>query len=385
MDKIDLKRVVRYIIVILFSSIIFIAAIFNLDKIAAMITAGVKILMPVILGLCLAFVINPLMSALETRIFARIQKKTKRKKNSSYRGLAILFSYFFVIGIVLSVFLIVIPQIRNAFVTLSHSLPDMIENACDWIRNAAADMGVSVHEIPAESIDWKEMFSTLSEKIGMNSVNKVFSGALFFVSSFFGGVFDLIMGIAISIHVLINKERIARFFKRLVLAYANQTLSSHVFEVTGIINEAFRNFISGQLTEAVILGVLCFIGMTIFRFPFALAVSAVVALTALIPVLGAWVGGILGAVLTLTVSPMKAIFFVLFIVILQQLENNLIYPRVVGKSMNLPAVLILVSVLLGGKVAGVIGMLLSVPLCSIIYTILKQSMGRHLELKQLQI
>lgn len=96
-------------------------------------------------------------------------------------------------------------------------------------------------------------------------------------------------------------------------------------------------------------------------------------------------GGILGAVLTLTVSPMKAIFFVLFIVILQQLENNLIYPRVVGKSMNLPAVLILVSVLLGGKVAGVIGMLLSVPLCSIIYTILKQSMGRHLELKQLQI
>lgn len=379
--KLD-KSTVKYVILIFCSSISFLAAIFNLDKVVMVIIKGIDMLMPVILGLILAFIINPLMEVFETKIFGRIHGKKKRKENGGYRGFSILLSYLAAVGTILIVFLIVIPKIRDAFIILSHSLPDMITHAYDWIRTIAADKGVAIDEMPNDAFNWSEMFATLSEKIEFNSVNEIFSGAIGFISSFLGSVFNLVLGIVISIHALINKERIGRFFKRFVLAYTSQNTSARIFKVTEIINESFRSFIIGQLTEAVVLGSLCFIGMTIFRFPFSLAVSAVVALTAIIPVLGAWVGGAVGAVLTLTVSPVKATFFIVFIIILQQLENNLIYSRVVGKSMNLPAILILVAVLIGGKLGGIVGMLLSVPLCSIIYTLIRESMDYRLKIKE---
>lgn len=379
------KSLTKNIIFIFLSIITFIVVIFNLDKVAAFILKGIDMFMPVLIGLGFAFILNPLMNIFEKKLSYMNRHKVKINDKHNFRGISILLSFIVAIGIVLTVFFIAIPQIRNAFVILSRSMPNMIDNLHEWIRNITTKIDISFNPISEYRFNMDNIIKVLSGVLNLEdfkSVNNIFSGAKNIISTFLGSIFNTFVGIAISIHVLINKERIKRFFKSLIIAYMDKNKSEQIFKIAGIINDSFRSFLTGQLTEAVILGVLCFIGMTLFRFPFALAVAAVVALTAMIPILGAWVGGVLGAVLTLSISPTKAIFFIVFIIILQQLENNLIYPRVVGKSMNLPSLLILIAVLVGGSIAGIVGMLLSVPITSVIYTLTKQSIDYRLNLNK---
>lgn len=248
----------------------------------------------------------------------------------------------------------------------------------DWFVTIADSRGIALDNLSFHEIDCNQLLNYLTGLIKDGSISNMFGGAIGFASSIFGGIINLLMGIAISIHVLVQKEKIAKFFSRFVKAYGGEKTSSHIFEVVFITNSAFRSFLTGQIMEAMLLGVLCFIGMTMFKFPFALAVSAIISLTSLVPILGAWIGGIIGSVLALTVSPMKSVLFILFIIILQQLENNLIYPRVVGKSMKLPGILVLVAILVGGNNAGVLGMLLSVPICAVLYTFVNQSISKKL-------
>jgi predicted PurR-regulated permease PerM len=192
------------------------------------------------------------------------------------------------------------------------------------------------------------------------------------------------MGVLIGFRLMVQRESVGRFFRRFVRAYTSRNTANSIFRVVHLSAGAFRSFITGQLKEAVALGCMCYLGMIIFGFPYAGATSAVIGFCAIIPVFGAWIGGAAGALLSLTASPIKALLFIVFIVCLQAFDNNFVYPRIVGNSMNLPGLLVLLAVLIGGDIAGAAGMLLGVPLCSVMYTLINTSISNRLEKKKLE-
>jgi len=205
------------------------------------------------------------------------------------------------------------------------------------------------------------------------------------VTTIFSAVFDACVVLILSIYMIINKEKLCRGVKKIVYATMKKERADSVVGHARLTNQIFTNFIRGQLVEAVILGLLCYVGMKILGIPYAAAVASLIAFTALIPVLGAYVGAFVGAFLIVLTSPVKALWFLVFIVVLQQIEGNLIYPKVVGKSVGLPGIFVLIAVMLGGSLFGIWGMLLGVPVTSVVYTITKQFVDKKLEKKHIVI
>ena len=188
-------------------------------------------------------------------------------------------------------------------------------------------------------------------------------------TSLLSGVVNVLLAFVFAMYLLAQKEAVCTHLKRLVTTVLPRQKAQRVLYIAKLSNQTFTNFISGQTIEAVIIGVLCFIGMLIFKMPYAGVVSVIVGATALVPVFGAWLGGGFGAFLILLTEPVKALWFIVFIVVLQQLEGNLIYPKVVGKSVGLPGILVLMAVTIGGGAFGVLGMLLCVPVCAVLYSL----------------
>jgi len=193
-----------------------------------------------------------------------------------------------------------------------------------------------------------------------------------FTSSLFGGIVDLVLGFVFSMYVLSQKEKLGSNVKKVMNTFLPQKRVGQVTEIIAISDKAFSNFITGQLTEALIIGALCFIGMVAFNMPYALTISVLVGFTALIPVFGAFIGTAIGAFLILMVSPIKAVWFIVFIIVLQQIEGNFIYPKVVGKSVGLPGIWVLTAVTIGNGMFGLLGMIVAVPTFSVLYTLLKK-------------
>ena len=188
-------------------------------------------------------------------------------------------------------------------------------------------------------------------------------------ASIVSGLVNVLLGFVFALYLLAKKEVVAAHLKNLIVTVLPQKKAQRLLSITALTNQVFTNFVSGQLTEAVIIGVLCFFGMLILGIPYAGAVSMFVAVTSLVPIFGAWIGGGLGAFLILLANPVKAVWFVIFLLILQQVEGNLIYPRVVGKSVGLPGLLVLMAVTMGGEAFGILGMLFSVPVCAVLYSL----------------
>ena len=203
------------------------------------------------------------------------------------------------------------------------------------------------------------------------------------VASVFSSLVNIFLSIIFAVYLLLGRDKLKAQCKRLLACYLPKTLNHKILHCLAVINECFHNYIVGQCLEAVILGVLCIVGMTIFRFPYAMMIGTLIGFTALIPIAGAYIGAGVGAIMILTQSPVKALLFLLFIVILQQLEGNLIYPKVVGGSIGLPALWVLAAVTVGGSLMGIVGMLLGVPIVAALYRLLREDMEkREANLKQ---
>ena len=336
----------------------------------------VGVLSPVIIGLCFAFVINPLVSGFE-RLFFKLRKKSVTKRTGKlFRALAILLSFIVVFGVLTILILIILPEVSATFVGFAAQLPRMSDQILGWLRALPFDSSM-LEELFQQQPDWDKVIATVTGFFKNGAGTDLVSGVLGATVSLLGGLWDLIFGLIISIYVLSQKEAIGSFFSRFIRAFLPRR-SERIFHVSRLADDAFTSFVMGQLIEALIIGVLCYIGMDLLRFPFALTIATIVAMSALIPVFGAWIGAILGALLILTVSPMQALWFLIFLVVLQQLEGNLIYPRVVGKSVGLPALIVMLAVWIGGSLSGVVGMLFAVPLSSVLYTLIKEAMNARL-------
>ncbi len=376
------KENIKKIILILFAAIAFCIGLINLHSVWKFISNIFSMLTPIIVGLCIAFILSPLTALIEKRLLGSLARRFPKKGKTAARGLSVVMSVIIVAGIIALLILLVVPEVEEAFTILGNTLPASFTRLFNNINELLERFEISFR-IPVDGTsDWTDLLATakkyIQDAFESGALNDIASTAI----SVLGGVVNFLLGLIFSIYVLMQKERIGNFLSRFIRAYWKEKSAADILRVAHLTKVSFRNFVTGQLTEAVIIGLLCFVGMLIFNFPYPTATSAMVGVMALVPVFGAWIGGILGALLSLSRSFTTALLFILFLIILQQLENNLIYPRVVGKSVGLPGILVFVSVTLGASIGGVLGILLSVPTCSILFVLTKEAVDNRLHKKK---
>ena len=371
--KID-KSVLKKLFVLAAGCILFAWLVLDTARATAMFSAVWGLFSPFVVGAGIAFVFNVPMRAIERQL-ADIRKTGLR------RGLSILLTILCLVLIIMFVFEMLIPQIRLTVESLSQTIPVFVEGLAaklmvmmqdhpemrDWIQEA----------LKLETLDWNGI---LKETLGFlsNQVSTVMGSAVSVIGSVTGAIINGVVSIAFAIYCLARKEILARQGRRLLYSLISEQRADQVVRVLRLTNSTFSNFISGQCLEACILGCLFAVAMAIFKMPYISLVSVVIAVTALIPVVGAFVGCILGAFFILVNNPIQALTFVIMFLIIQQLENNLIYPRVVGTSIGLPGMWVLVAVTVGGDLMGVGGMLLMIPATSVIYALLREFTEKRL-------
>lgn len=325
---------------------------------------------PIAVGVVLAYMINILMSFYERHFFP---KSTKKAVGKIRRPVCLSGAIITLLGIIVLVIWLVATQLVDCISMLIEKTPQTIE----FIVKKLNDFNFIPENIIDKlmSIDWQSKMGSILETVS-SGLGDVMNVAVTAVASTVSVVSGVVIGLIFALYVLIDKNGLTLRIKRLFKAYIPEKLFNKISHIVKITDDCFHRFIVGQCTEAVILGVLCLIGMLILRLPYAAMISVLVAFTALIPIVGAFIGAGVGAFLILTVSPVQALVFLVFFVVLQQIEGNLIYPKVVGSSMGLPAIWVLAAVTIGGGVMGIGGMLIGVPAMAVIYRLIKEALHK---------
>ena len=302
-------------------------------------------------------------------------KKEAAKKMC--RPICMLLAFLCIFLIAVLIVQMIVPELIGCLQILLEELPGVLDNVIVWMEDnlqISALLAAENDVLLGSETDWQETFTKVIN-ILMNGLGGVMGAATSIISSVFSTVVTLTVGLVFAIYLLVGKEKLGGQFRRLFARYLPEKAAKKFYYVADVLNQSFHSFIVGQCTEAVILGLLCMGGMFLLRLPYAAMIGCLVGFTALIPIAGAYIGAIVGAFMIFTISPVKAIIFIVFLVALQQLEGNLIYPRVVGSSIGLPGVWVLAAVTVGGGVIGVGGMLLGVPLAAAVYQLLKNDMN----------
>ncbi len=325
---------------------------------------------PLFIGCVIAYLLNILMNVYEKRYFPRSKKPVLIK---SRRPVCILLAIVTLVAVIALVVALVLPQLGECVALLFSEVPKAIKAIAQYLEEWNVLSEEALEHL--NTLDWK---SKIEQILGVitSGIGNVMGTAVGTISSVFGGIVTLLIAFIFAIYILSGKEKIGRQYHKLMKRYGKPGVVEKINHVLSTMNDCFRKYIIGQCTEAVILGGLCTVGMLLLGLPYATMTGAVIALTALIPVAGAYIGGGIGAFMIFTVSPVKAIIFIVFLVILQQIEGNIIYPRVVGSSIGLPGIWVLAAVTIGGGVMGIGGMLLGVPLAATVYRLLGEDVNR---------
>lgn len=350
------------------------------SQVALVFSALGTLLLPFLLGGCLAFLGNVFLRPVERAWVWLWGKRYGPRQQAAQRPVCLLATCLLLAGILFAVFFIVGPALRESVFSFIAMLPDRLSQLKIWWDQLAAYLAhYSVH-LPDFSFNGETLqdwISNLLEKYGQAFLDTTIAAT----SSIFSLVVNLVLGWVFSLYLLAQKETLSRQAWKVIQSLFSQKRARQIVDVAKLTNRTFSSFVTGQLTEAVILGSLCFVGMLILRLPYAGVVSVLVGFTALIPIFGAFIGLGIGAFLILLVHPIQALWFIIFFLILQQVEGNLIYPRVVGKSVGLPGIWVLAAVTLGGNAFGLVGMLIAVPLCSVLYALARQGVNGRLTRK----
>lgn len=368
------KKTVKRILLIIAFTVILIWAVYNHKLLFKYIGELYALISPFVIGLCIAYVVNVIMRPIE-RMWMKLLSRFKGKwVEKLKRPICLLLSILLIIGIILAVVFLIIPELSESVSSLVSMIPSYVTEIESWWEALSKRLVKYGVDLPQFNFNPDKLIDFLKDG-GTAVLNTTLSATTSIVTA----VINFVLALAFSIYVLAQKETLKRQSKKVMSRLMKPEKMQKLLDMLDLINRTFTNFITGQLTEAVIIGVLCFIGMSIFRMPYAPAISVLVGFTALIPVFGAFIGTAIGAFLILLVKPIQAVWFVVFIIVLQQFEGNLIYPKVVGKSVGLPGIWVLVAVTIGGNAMGVVGMLISVPLCSVLYVVARNAVnGRPL-------
>lgn len=397
LDKENIKKIVG----IVFFAILLNWGLKNTEFIGKLMGLAIGLVLPFLIGGSLASIINVPMRFLERKLFdepyAKRKKMPQQKKNiperppiwwRMKRPLSLILSLILVIGVIFVGMFLIVPEIADSFSTIAVSIKQFPEQVHRWslqLMDYMPQIAVWLEQLDQNmDIDWQK---TIMEAISFlqNGAGNVLSTTFNVAASIFSGIVTGFLAIVFSFYLLLNKEKLGGQIKQILYAYMKDEHADYIVRVGRMANKTFSSFLSGQCIEAVILGSLFFVAMTIFRFPYALMISVLIAFTALIPVFGAFIGCIVGAFLILLLNPIQAIWFVVLFLVLQQFEGNVIYPKVVGGSVGLPAMWVLVAVTLGGSTMGVVGMLVNIPLFSVLYSLFREAVKNRLKQKQVPI
>ncbi len=322
------------------------------------------ILGPIIYGSLLAFALNLLLVRVERLYFPNSDHPLIKR---SRRTVSLLLSILIVLGVIAVILGLVIPQMVKAIGIVSEGLPKVYVRFIDWVQESDFLPDTLREKILFSDFDFNSMISK-----GMTLIQNWIGNLIGIAGKILSHFMDLVLSIMFAIYLLANKERLIKQFKKLGYAYLPDRINISISHILIVANETFASYFGGQFLSAFILGILTAIGMLILGLPFVPIVASVVGITALIPILGAYIGNIVGVILIITVSPLKALIFSIFLIILQQIEGNLIYPKVVGTRVGLAAHWILLAIVVGGGIGGVLGVLIAVPILATIYRLVKE-------------
>lgn len=331
--------------------------------------------LPLALGAVIAYAVNILMSMYEGWYFPKSQNRAVVK---SRRPVCLLLAYASLIGIVVLIIRMILPELIQSVTLLLQELTPLLRQLSVKLNDLGPNQLAALSSLFAAdgTVNWQELTVKVVNFL-LTGLGGVMGSLVSLISATVSAAFTAIVSVIFSIYLLLGKETLSRQCARVLKTYLKPSWYSRLLYFLETLHNCFRRFVVGQCTEAVILGLLCMGGMLVFRFPYASMVGALIGFTALIPVAGAYIGAGVGAFLIFTVSPFQALLFLVFISVLQQLEGNLIYPKVVGSSIGLPGIWVLAAVTVGGGVLGIGGMLLAVPLAATFYQILRDDVARR--------
>ena len=352
----------------------------NLSSVFVFLSAALSILKPVFIGLIVAFLLNLLMRPFERWLLPHAKRPQVIKLR---RVLSMLIAFLILLLVLFLLIEFLFPQLSESISILVASIPTWVKNFNTWLNELALEYTWIQDAVQYLIIDSQNVNDIVSN-IG-NILKDYLPGVWNHTINFTSAVINFILGIVLAIYLLFNKEKYTLEIKKLLYAFLSRQNAERVLRIGQMANKSFSGFISGQITEAFILGTLCTIGMMIFNFPYPLLIGVLIGLTSVIPILGAYLGAIPSALIILMVDPIQMVWWLLFLIILQQFESNFIYPRVVGNSIGLDGFWVLFALLVGGGVAGIGGMLIGIPTFAVVYTLLLMVTDRRLQQRGLDV
>ncbi len=326
-----------------------------------------EILLPFLIGCILAFILNIPMRFIERRLF---RQKSNRYR-TSIRSISFLLTLLIVAAIIWLILFFMIPQLTHSFSMLSENITDFVPQFQSSIEHLNENVPLIGHLTGTQTFDTQQLLQTISDFL-KDSAKSITGSTISAIGSVFQGIVTGFLAFAFACYLLFQKEKLQMQVKKVIYAFCSEERAEKLFGICSLISRSFTRFFTGQCLEALILGGLFLLTLTVFRMPYALLISVVIACTALIPIFGAFAGCIFGFFLIFIVNPQQAILFLILFFVLQQIEGNLIYPHVVGNSVGLPSIWVLLAVIAGGKLMGIVGMFLFIPLASVCYTLFRQ-------------
>lgn len=373
----DQKLVFKNTLIIVVIGILLFCGIQNYTVIFKLLEFIIHLVFPFILGGAIAFILNVPMRAIERHLFPN------QKKLDSFRRLfAYLLTLILVIGILGLALFVIIPQVSSTIKLIIIQIPIAFSSFQEWLYKITADLPNVQTYLDDLQLNWSSISSHAINLI-KTAGSTVFSSSISIVSGIIGGVTTFFIAFVFSIYLIFQKEKLSSQIKQTLYAFLPEEKADRTVYIGRLSNRIFSSFLSGQCIEAVILGTMFFITLSIFRLPYALLIGVVIAITALIPIFGAFIGCAIGAFLIVMVNPIQALWFIVIFLVLQQIEGNLIYPHVVGGSIGLPSLWVLVAVTVGGSLMGIAGILLFIPLCSVCYALFRELVKKRLEKKKI--
>ena len=385
--ELNKKNLKQILYVLTFAILLFWGA-QNIARVAGFLQWLWGVLTPFVVGLCIAFVLNIPLSAFE-RTFKKPRKNVRplcKGWDRFVRPVSLLLSLALILGFIIFVLTMVIPQIATTVASLADTAVRFIPRVQQFFTQLEAQLAdYPQYQKLLEQImpDWNQLLSQFVAFLKGFSIDALI-GSIDIASSLFSGIFDAFLMIVFAFYTVTQKEKLAAQVRRFLYAFLPERVTDETLRIASLTYKTFCTYVTVQVTEAAILASLTFIGMTIFRFPYALMISAMMFVCALIPIVGAIISCVLGAFFILMASPVKALWFVVFILVLQQLEGNLIYPRVVSSSFGLPPMWVLIAVTLGSSLLGMVGLLVGVPITCVVYTLVREQMHKQLDHKKIE-
>lgn len=340
------------------------------------------ILFPFILGGAIAFVLNVPMSFIERHLFPEERREKSKGMKKLARPVSMLIVLFAVIAVVGLVMFVVLPQLASTFAGLGKSIQAFIPQVQEWADQLFHNNDEIMNWVNSLEFDWNKIMNAVIDFF-RNGAGSVLNSTLTAARSIVSGLARFFISFVFAVYILLQKEKLSVQAKKVLFAFARKGRAEATLEVLALTYNTFSSFLTGQCVEAVILGSMFVVTMTILKLPYALLVGILIAFTALIPIFGAFIGCVVGAFLIFMVDPVKALIFIVMFLVLQQIEGNLIYPHVVGSSVGLPSIWVLAAVTIGGNLLGIVGMLIFIPLVSVVYALFREIV--YLKLKQRKI